>query len=149
MISPVLVTRTRIMRSESETTRVPSGDNATDHTMSVWLSNGPAIGMLTGLGVPDANQIAQAREPGATHLPSGKNATKKRLCPCGLEIYRALLVTSRKQETGIGTALRQSSLEAKMAVPINGYVACWLILGCKIRQQSDCCPVHKIVYLGS
>ena len=148
MISPVLVIQTRIMRSsEPETTRVPSGDN---HTMSMWLSNGPAIGMLTGgLGVPDANQIAQAREPGATHLPSGKNATKKRLCPCGLEIYRALLVTSRKQETGIGTALRQSSLEAKMAVPINGYVACWLILGCKIRQQSDCCPVHKIVYLGS
>src|ERR1700675_163123 len=73
MISPVSTSQMQIVMSyEPETTRLPSGENATDVTSAVCPSNGPE--MISPVSTSQM-QIVMSSEPETTCLPSGENAT--------------------------------------------------------------------------
>ena len=73
MTSPLSAFHTRIVLSrEPETIRLPSGENATEKTQSVWPLNGPE--MISPLSTLHT-RIVQSSEPETLRLPSGENAT--------------------------------------------------------------------------
>ncbi|KAJ7847272.1 hypothetical protein B0H14DRAFT_3453921 [Mycena olivaceomarginata] len=74
MSAPVVASQMRTVSSlELDTTRVPSGENATDETKSLW----PTILVTSAPVVASQIHTVLSSEPDTTRAPSGENATER------------------------------------------------------------------------